>query len=220
MIRKVTALLDFASKLKAGIGPTRADWNRLIDWTTMGAPLKEPADILKEPISKSFLKSFAANLRQDIETLQSDPNKLFEDKTILDRIEIGDAIIDGSDHPKAVQIRVDYGYGHVWDILNTLIELSDLRPYLHREPENNGKFQLSFFSGEAFQAIVLELVLAISNTNGLAVCSACPRSYIPERQPMAGRRNYCPSCRADGIPVRDAAREYRKRKNRRGKKIK
>jgi hypothetical protein len=62
-----------------------------------------------------------------------------------------------------------------------------------------------------FGALAVQLALAISRTDGLAVCSGCGISYIPSRRPKANRRRYCPECRRRKVPGRDAATGYRQR---------
>ena len=64
-----------------------------------------------------------------------------------------------------------------------------------------------------FGYLALQLALAIGRTDGLATCSACAQSYIPGRQPNANRRTYCLACGRKAA-VRDASREYRRRKKR------
>jgi hypothetical protein len=51
----------------------------------------------------------------------------------------------------------------------------------------------------------------IPGKDGVAICLACQRSYIPDRRPDPTRRNYCPSC-GRRAAVRDASRAYRERK--------
>jgi hypothetical protein len=68
-----------------------------------------------------------------------------------------------------------------------------------------------------FGILTVQLILAIGQKEGFAVCSNCGQAYIPERKPDPTRRNYCggPRC---GLRAawRDAARE-RRRRQREGK---
>lgn len=68
-----------------------------------------------------------------------------------------------------------------------------------------------------FSAVVVAVVYAISRTDGVAVCSACGRPYVPKRRPAPGRRSYCPrpEC-STNARIRDANREMRARKRRQG----
>jgi hypothetical protein len=78
------------------------------------------------------------------------------------------------------------------------------------------------FASSVFALIAVQLLLAITRSEGLAACSGCGAPFISNRQPLAGKRvgrwlakrNYCRNCREAKIPQRDAARDYRKRKAR------
>lgn len=54
------------------------------------------------------------------------------------------------------------------------------------------------------------LLIAASQSDGLAICCNCRRSYVPERRPNPNRRNYCPTC-GNRAAWRDAARAKRTR---------
>jgi predicted RNA-binding Zn-ribbon protein involved in translation (DUF1610 family) len=58
--------------------------------------------------------------------------------------------------------------------------------------------------------MVIELIIAIADKDGFAVCSSCHRAYIPQRRPDPTRRNYCPAC-GRLAAMRDASRDYRER---------
>jgi hypothetical protein len=60
-------------------------------------------------------------------------------------------------------------------------------------------------------ALAVQLASAATQTAGLDFCSSCGEAYRPHRRPSTGRRNYCPSCRKSGQPLRDAARDYQRR---------
>lgn len=64
-----------------------------------------------------------------------------------------------------------------------------------------------------FAAVALQLVLAATRTDALAICSGCGLTFLPTRRPGAARRCYCPSC-GRRVAERDAARAYRARKAR------
>ncbi len=63
-----------------------------------------------------------------------------------------------------------------------------------------------------FGNLAVQLMSAVSRTEGLALCSACGTPYLPPRQPRAGERHYCQECRKMGAPQRDASRQYRQRR--------
>jgi hypothetical protein len=75
------------------------------------------------------------------------------------------------------------------------------------------------FTFSALSLVAVQLILAVTRAEGLAVCSGCGAPYLTNHQPLAGKRvgrwiakrNYCHTCRKSGVPQRDAARDYRKR---------
>jgi hypothetical protein len=62
-----------------------------------------------------------------------------------------------------------------------------------------------------FGALAAQLMVRVADVEGLAICSACGMPYLPTRRPAPNRRNYCSSCRAAGVPLRDALRAHRLR---------
>lgn len=98
-------------------------------------------------------------------------------------------------------------------IVNVLVGESRVHP---RAIWSKGRWSVQFSGGTVigcglFGAIVCQLMLAITQTEGLALCSSCGRGYAPDRRPNQNRRSYCPTCQAQKIPQRDAARDYRAR---------
>lgn len=75
--------------------------------------------------------------------------------------------------------------------------------------------RLTLGSGSLFGALVVQLIEVCSGARGLVKCSWCTAWYAPldkngkPRWPQAGRRHFCPKCRADGVPVRLAQRDKR-----------
>lgn len=67
--------------------------------------------------------------------------------------------------------------------------------------------------GSLFGALILQLTMAVSRTEGLCVCSGCGTTYVPSRSPRADQRHYCDDCRGRRVPVRDAATDYRRRRS-------
>lgn len=62
-----------------------------------------------------------------------------------------------------------------------------------------------------FGALIVQLVLVVSNSEGMAFCSSCGQPYIPKRRPKSRQRSYCPSC-GHKAAVRDAVRAHRDRR--------
>jgi hypothetical protein len=66
-----------------------------------------------------------------------------------------------------------------------------------------------------FGALAAQMLAAVSGT-GWALCSGCSERYDPgRRRPNPDRRNYCPDCRENGVPHRDAQRDLRRRRRQR-----
>lgn len=72
---------------------------------------------------------------------------------------------------------------------------------------------IAFGNRTLFGTLATQLLLAIAGTRAVAVCANCGILFRPKRHPRPGQRSYClsPTC---GRPaaVRNAAREYQRRK--------
>lgn len=64
--------------------------------------------------------------------------------------------------------------------------------------------------GKLFANLAIQLMMALSQIDAVALCSACGQSYSPKRRPKSTQRRYCPSCK--GVAQRDASADYRRRK--------
>jgi hypothetical protein len=62
-----------------------------------------------------------------------------------------------------------------------------------------------------FGNLVIQLLLAITDSRGYARCSHCGNWYSPTRAPNARRRNFCARCRASGVPDMLAHQDARAR---------
>jgi len=89
-----------------------------------------------------------------------------------------------------------------------ILELGGVHPSFFWVDESP---RLTLASGDLFGALALELALAVGRMDSLAACSGCGMTYMPGKRRRGGRRNYCESCQKRGVPVRDAARDYRAR---------
>ena len=93
--------------------------------------------------------------------------------------------------------------------IDAMLKIGDVRPtfsWVHHHPTI--KYATGGAWANLFGYLALQLALAVSRTDGLATCSACGRSYMPDRRPNPDRRSYCEDC---GLPAaqRDASRAYR-----------
>lgn len=94
-----------------------------------------------------------------------------------------------------------------------LMRIGDVSPMLRFD---KGSPTISFFT-DAFGALALQLIQALSRSQGLTICSSCGLPYARfGRKVQAGRRNYCPSC-GQKAALRDAQRAYASRKSKEGR---
>jgi len=70
-----------------------------------------------------------------------------------------------------------------------------------------GAATITFVGGGLFGALALQLVLALSRTDGFAICHSCGGAYIPTRRPRS-IRHYCSRC-GHKAAVRDAVWRHR-----------
>jgi hypothetical protein len=70
-----------------------------------------------------------------------------------------------------------------------------------------------------FPVIATQLLSKLRNAGDKGTeCSGCNLPFILTRERTTGERVYCLACRRAGVPVRDAARDYRKRNQKRKEK--
>lgn len=98
-------------------------------------------------------------------------------------------------------------------LLNALLELGRVRPWLVWEGEGGSARPNLVFSGpNLLSYLALQLCLRASKHDAFAVCCYCNQPYPPlGRAPKTGQRNFCPDCRERGVPVRLAQRSRRER---------
>jgi hypothetical protein len=98
-------------------------------------------------------------------------------------------------------------------LLNALLELGRVRPWMLWEGVGSSVQPNLVFSGpNLLSHLALQLCLRASKHDAFAVCSYCSRQYSPlVRAPKTGQKNFCPDCRANGVPVRLAQRSRRER---------
>jgi DNA-directed RNA polymerase subunit RPC12/RpoP len=93
------------------------------------------------------------------------------------------------------------------DFLWFWLRMSGTRPKFVWDPEP--KFYLECGT---FGEIGVQIMQAVSNAQGLTICSGCGRAYMRKgRKPQEGRRNYCPEC-GTRAALKDAQRQRRARK--------
>ena len=76
---------------------------------------------------------------------------------------------------------------HLSGLLDQWLDLTGVRTRL--EWERRPEFRVR--SGNVIGAVMTSLVLAITQSKGLATCTSCGRACPAKRQPSQNRRNYC-----------------------------
>jgi hypothetical protein len=104
------------------------------------------------------------------------------------------------------------------DNVNWWLELGNVQPFLEYV---DGGLRVGWRQDTAFALIGVQLMLAINRAEnfGYLICAGCGLAKPRSRPPLAGkrvgpvmaRRDYCYDCRRNGIPVRDAKRDQRRR---------
>ena len=98
-------------------------------------------------------------------------------------------------------------------LLNVLLGLGRVRPWVLWEgPESDARPKVVFSGPNLLSHLAIQLCLVASKQDSFAICSYCNNHYSPQkRAPKAGQRNFCPDCRASGVPVRIAQRTRREK---------
>ena len=99
-------------------------------------------------------------------------------------------------------------------VVGAWIQIGDVRPVMARGPTQGRhvEFGSSAAGPRLFGTLACQLLFTITRETGVAVCSECAAIYTPTRQPRPDQRRYCRSCRADGVPQRDAQRDRQRRR--------
>lgn len=104
----------------------------------------------------------------------------------------------------------EMGRIHLAHLVNEWLTIGNVRPrvrwdYDHELP----RFELT---GGTFGLLAAQMMVAISRSHGVAVCSGCGSPYERlARRPKPGQRNFCPGCRKRVAP-RVQKRDWRARK--------
>ena len=107
--------------------------------------------------------------------------------------------------------------GHVLPLFSwggtgpALVTLGARVSWFNRESQAEWLPNMPLLQGTSlFGALAVQLLMAVSRTGGLAICSGCGAPYVPKRRPNPRRRRYCPQC---GLKAawRDAQAAQRRR---------
>ena len=108
------------------------------------------------------------------------------------------------DHDRSLE------WAQMRDFITGWIEEANVRPKLFIA--FRGRRSVTLGGSGLLGAVTVQLLYAITRTHGLVTCSACLAPFTPQRRPAPGRRRYCPTCRANGAPARDATRAHAQRR--------
>lgn len=100
------------------------------------------------------------------------------------------------------------------ELVNDMIVEAKVKPRLSWT--RGGTAEVALQGRGVGAAIAMQLAAAIAKGEGIFFCNSCGNPYTPDRRPRNGERRYCPGCRTEGIPQRDAARDLRERKKAKG----
>jgi hypothetical protein len=97
-------------------------------------------------------------------------------------------------------------------LINGLLQLGRARPVVAWEGSGATAWpRMAFAAPRLLSFLALQLCLTALKQDAFPTCSFCRREYSPKRAPKAGQRNFCPDCRANGVPVLIAQRSRRER---------
>jgi hypothetical protein len=96
-------------------------------------------------------------------------------------------------------------------VVNRWLEMTDVRPRFYWIADRT-LFTLTNKMGSAlFPALVVQLMVEISQSKGLTRCSGCGDVFALKLGQSARRSRFCPNCQKQNMPARLAARRYRER---------
>jgi hypothetical protein len=99
---------------------------------------------------------------------------------------------------------------HIADSVNEWLQLAGVHPRLWWSDASRPQIKLN--TRGLFGALAVQLALATAKADGWATCSFCGIDFNPpKRKAKAGQRNFCPECRAKGMPQRVALADFRRR---------
>jgi len=91
-------------------------------------------------------------------------------------------------------------------LVNDWLSMGNVRPVL----EWAGESAFVAFDSDLFGILAHQLMLLISRSKGIGICSGCGEPYSPERRPRINQRNYCKQC-GRRAACRDAKADQRRR---------
>lgn len=190
---------------------------RLVVFGTTDRPAKEHREMLLsvgEPIFAWRTRArFARALLNIAARLHEDQVGSDEDWETLHFDEAGFLGWNHAERRKETNFSdIAYERSLIADGVNTYwLQVGGVQPRIYwRTSRPTTAFECPKPYGKLFANLAIQLMMAISQLDSLAICSACGQSYMPKRRPKANQRRYCPECKS--VAKRDASADYRKRK--------
>jgi hypothetical protein len=123
--------------------------------------------------------------------------------------------LDYSEHRKAKKIPdIDFEKSLIASGVNHWLGSGDVQPKVSWKTSRPIiTFECSDAYGKLFANLAIQLMMAVSQIDAAAICSACGESYMPTRRPRNNQRRYCPKCKEKKVDQRDASAAYRRRKS-------
>jgi hypothetical protein len=153
--------------------------------------------------ARAILK-IAANVNQDLVAMPDDWELVYQAyKNELD--------------PRLDRQNIDDNRRLISFALNDWLQLGDVRPQFVWKDEMP---KLEIGGPTLFSHLAVQLTLVASRTQAIVFCSHCGNQYRPSKRPNRNRRNFCDKCVEKKVPVALASHDYRKRKDKLGRRRK
>jgi len=102
-------------------------------------------------------------------------------------------------------------------VLSDWLAMARARPRLSSRDPRHPRFKVLFECESLFGGLAVQLMYAVAQADGFAVCTICGQPYYPKRRPAAGRNNYCSNCVESGTAAGFAVLDSRRRKSAKNK---
>jgi len=210
--RQFAALLSIAARLHQGRAGLAADWRTVFEWGWLSAEQDaHERDASEHPASPFIGVGDTVDSAVGYGQFPYTPASL--SRVLIDEDAGGSVCIDPP-------VTVDPWWNR-GDALERAAIVEAVRCWASRGRrsarltlrwDEGSSPKVELHSGNLFDALATQLMLAVGRSSGLAHCSGCGALYFPARQPRVGGRNYCTDC-GRRAAMRDASRDHRRRKS-------
>lgn len=74
------------------------------------------------------------------------------------------------------------------------------------------RLQIRSGASNLLGVLITQIAHVMARSDESAVCANCNKAFPPKQPRSRGSRRYCPKCRKDKVPQRDASRDWRRRR--------